>query len=88
MGCGRPPPGSARLHPRGKDRVVAEYSGKLGAYDEEVPFDDTTADALMSAATALSATLKSQAASRSSRAEAMFVQSVEAVFAFVSNTSA
>ncbi|MFC2641601.1 MAG: hypothetical protein ACFN04_08570, partial [Propionibacterium acidifaciens] len=49
---------------------MAEYSGKLGAYDEEVPFDDTTADALMSAATALSATLKSQAASRSSWAVA------------------
>ena len=45
---------------------MAEYSGKLGAYDEEVPFDDTTADALMSAAAVLSGTLTGQAGSRSS----------------------
>ena len=44
---------------------MAEYSGRLGAYDEDVPFDDATADALKSAATVLSGTLTSQAASRS-----------------------
>ena len=45
---------------------MAEYSDRLGAYDEEVPFDDATADTLKSAATTLSATLTSQAASRTS----------------------
>ncbi|WP_316670633.1 hypothetical protein [uncultured Propionibacterium sp.] len=45
---------------------MAEYSGRLGAYDEPVPFDDATADALKAAATALSSTLTGQAASRSS----------------------
>ncbi|WP_315334843.1 DUF6531 domain-containing protein [Propionibacterium acidifaciens] len=45
---------------------MAEYSDKLGAYDEPVAFDDATADTLKSAATTLSATLTSQAASRTS----------------------
>ncbi|WP_028706856.1 DUF6531 domain-containing protein, partial [Propionibacterium acidifaciens] len=45
---------------------MAEYSGRLGAYDEPVAFDDATADTLKSAATTLSATLTSQAASRTS----------------------
>ncbi|WP_415635151.1 hypothetical protein, partial [Propionibacterium acidifaciens] len=45
---------------------MAEYSGRLGAYDEPVAFDDATADTLKSAATALSGTLTGQAASRSS----------------------
>ena len=49
---------------------MAEYSGRLGAYDEPVAFDDATADALKSAATALSGTLTSQAASRSGWASA------------------
>lgn len=44
---------------------MAEYSDKLGAYDEPVVFDDAVADALVSAATTLSATLKGQATSRS-----------------------
>ena len=65
-----PSPGPACLHLCGKDRVVAEYSDKLGAYDEPVPFDDATADALKSAATVLSGTLTSQAASRSGWASA------------------
>ena len=43
---------------------MTEYSDKLGAYDEPVAFDDATADALRSAATTLSGTLTSQAASR------------------------
>ena len=45
---------------------MAEYSDKLGAYDEPVAFDDATADTLKSAATTLSATLTGQAASRTS----------------------
>ncbi|AYW77502.1 RHS repeat-associated core domain protein [Propionibacterium acidifaciens F0233] len=45
---------------------MAEYSGRLGAYDEPVAFDDATADTLKSAATVLSGTLTGQAASRSS----------------------
>ncbi|ERK51541.1 hypothetical protein HMPREF0682_2773 [Propionibacterium acidifaciens F0233] len=36
MGCGRPPPGAGPSEPCGKDRAVAEYSGRLGAYDEPV----------------------------------------------------
>ena len=49
---------------------MAEYSGRLGAYDEPVAFDDGVADALRSAATALSGTLSGQAASRSGWASA------------------
>ena len=49
---------------------MAEYSDKLGAYDEPVAFDDATADALRSAATTLSGTLTSQAASRAGWASA------------------
>uniref|UniRef100_UPI0028E44B88 DUF6531 domain-containing protein n=1 Tax=Propionibacterium acidifaciens TaxID=556499 RepID=UPI0028E44B88 len=45
---------------------MAEYSDKLGAYDEDVPFDDATADTLKSAAAVLSGTLTGQAGSRSS----------------------
>ena len=44
---------------------MTEYSDKLGAYDEPVAFDDATADELVSAASTLSGTLKSQATSRS-----------------------
>ena len=65
----RPPVRPVRA-PCGKDRVVAEYSGKLGAYDEPVAFDDATADTLRSAAAVLSGTLTGQAASRSSWAVA------------------
>ena len=43
---------------------MAEYSGRLGAYDEPVAFDDATADTLKSAASTLSGTLTGQAASR------------------------
>ncbi|MFC2625179.1 MAG: DUF6531 domain-containing protein, partial [Propionibacterium acidifaciens] len=49
---------------------MAEYSDRLGAYDEDVPFDDAAADALRSAATVLSGTLSGQAASRSGWASA------------------
>ena len=52
---------------------MAEYSGRLGAYDEEVPFDDATADTLKSAATVLSGTLTSQAGSRAGWASAAWV---------------
>ena len=45
---------------------MAEYSDRLGAYDEPVAFDDATADTLKSAAT----TLSGQAASRTSWASA------------------
>ena len=45
---------------------MAEYSGKLGAYDEPVAFDDAAADTLKSAAAVLSGTLTGQAASRTS----------------------
>ena len=45
---------------------MAEYSDRLGAYDEPVAFDDATADALRSAASALSG----QAASRAGWASA------------------
>ena len=34
---------------RSWEPVVAEYSDKLGAYDEAVVFDDATADRLISA---------------------------------------
>ena len=44
---------------------MAEYSGKLGAYDEPVAFDDVAADTLRSAAAVLSGTLTGQAGSRS-----------------------
>ena len=66
VGCGRPPPVLARLYLCGKDHVVAEYSDKLGAYDEPVAFDDAAADTLKSAAAVLSGTLTGQAASRTS----------------------
>ena len=49
---------------------MAEYSDRLGAYDEPVAFDDATADALRSAASALSGTLSDQAASRAGWASA------------------
>ena len=49
---------------------MAEYSGRLGAYDEPVAFDDATADALKSAAGTLSGTLTGQAASRAGWASA------------------
>ena len=49
---------------------MAEYSDKLGAYDEPVAFDDATVDALRSAAAVLSGTLTGQAGSRSSWAVA------------------
>ncbi|WP_455130869.1 hypothetical protein, partial [Propionibacterium acidifaciens] len=49
---------------------MAEYSGRLGAYEEPVAFDDGVADALRSAASALSGTLTGQAASRSGWASA------------------
>ena len=45
---------------------MAEYSDKLGAYDEPVAFDDAAADTLKSAAAVLSGTLTGQAASRTS----------------------
>ena len=49
---------------------MAEYSGRLGAYEEPVAFDDATADALRSAAGTLSGTLTGQAASRAGWASA------------------
>ena len=49
---------------------MAEYSGRLGAYDEPVAFDDAAADALKSAAMALSGTLSGQAGSRAGWASA------------------
>ena len=61
-----PAPVLARLYLCGKDHVVAEYSDKLGAYDEPVAFDDAAADTLKSAAAVLSGTLTGQAASRTS----------------------
>ena len=45
---------------------MAEYSDRLGAYDEPVAFDDATADTLKSAASTLSGALTGQAASRTS----------------------
>ena len=53
---------------------MAEYSDKLGAYDEPVAFDDGAADGLKSAVTALSGTLKDQSGSRSSWAFAALVE--------------
>ena len=49
---------------------MAEYSGRLGAYDEPVAFDDATADTLKSAASTLSGTLTGQAGSRAGWASA------------------
>ena len=45
---------------------MAEYSDKLGAYDEAVVFDDATADRLISAAQTLSSTLTTQGSDRTS----------------------
>ena len=45
---------------------MAEYSDKLGAYDEPVVFDDATADRLISAAQTLSSTLTTQGSDRTS----------------------
>ena len=51
---------------RSWEPIVAEYSDKLGAYDEAVVFDDATADRLISAAQTLSSTLTTQGSDRTS----------------------
>lgn len=51
---------------RSWEPIVAEYSDKLGAYDEAVVFDDATADRLISAVQTLSSTLTTQGSDRTS----------------------